>query len=151
MSRESENSTGKISHIPIKNRIKVIHGAVDPHSFFADPDPAVLLNADSFLKFVLPGSGSGFRRETECGFIRIRLHSPGDPDPQHLLYCTYVSGGYFSATFELVVLAEEVEGEEGLDLEDHLLLVGQGVVADGVGHHHGQLKLHPPATRNYLT
>ena len=46
MSRESENSTGKISHIPIKNRIKVIHGAVDPHSFFADPDPAVLLKAD---------------------------------------------------------------------------------------------------------
>ena len=26
-------------------------------------------------------------------------------------------------TFELVILAEEVEGEQGFDFEDHLLLV----------------------------
>ena len=34
MSRESENSTGKISHIPFKNRNKVIHGAVGSINFF---------------------------------------------------------------------------------------------------------------------
>ena len=77
--------------------------AVDPHSFFADPDPAVFLNADPdpaalkmririqlktnffafflllFDQFFLPDpdphikSGSRFRRENECGSI----HSPG--------------------------------------------------------------------------
>jgi hypothetical protein len=38
-------------------------------------------------------------------------------------------------------LAEQIEGEEGLDLEDHFLLVRQRVVADRVRHHHCQLKL----------
>ena len=32
----------------------VLHSAVDPHSFYADPDPAVFLNADPYPD---PGPG----------------------------------------------------------------------------------------------
>jgi hypothetical protein len=56
--------------------------------------------------------------------------------PEGIFLCVY------SDSFELVVLTEQIEGEEGLDFEDHLLLVRQRVVADRVRHHHGQLKLH---------
>jgi hypothetical protein len=52
----------------------------------------------------------------------------------------------YSDSFELVVLTEQIEGEEGLDLEDHLFLVRQRVVADRVRHHHCQLKLHREKT-----
>ncbi len=52
----------------------------------------------------------------------------------------------YSGSFEFVILAEEIEGKQSFDFEDHLLLVRQGVVTDGVGHHHSQLKLNQAPT-----
>ena len=56
-------------------------------------------------------------------------------------YNVYIKYIIHSGHLELVSLAEEVEGEQSLDLDDPSLLVVQGVVTHRVGHHHRQLKL----------
>ncbi len=62
--------------------------------------------------------------------------------------CPRVYSDVYSDSFELAVLTEQIKGEEGLDLEDHLLLVRQRVVTDRVRHHHCQLKLHREKKKN---